>query len=105
MVRVRVNAGRIRDWESFHRVFRETMGFPGSYGDDMDAWIECMSNPGVLTRVPVESGDVLVIEFLRSVGFRSRCPEQFAELVEGVAYVNLRRVEEGQLAPLALSFL
>jgi RNAse (barnase) inhibitor barstar len=104
MVRVRVNAGRIKDWESFHRVFREVMGFPGSYGDDMDAWIDCMSNPGVLTRVPVESGDVLVIEVARSVGFRGRCPEQFAELVEGAAFVNLRCIEEGQSPPLALVF-
>jgi RNAse (barnase) inhibitor barstar len=89
MVRVRVNAGRIKDWESFHRVFREAMGFPGSYGDDMDAWIDCMSNPSVLTQVPVECGDVLVIEVARSVGLRGRCPK----LVEGTAYVNRRYVE------------
>jgi RNAse (barnase) inhibitor barstar len=104
MVRVRVNAGRITDWDSFHRVFREAMGFPGSYGDDMDAWIDCMSNPSILTRIPVESGDVLVVEVARSIGFRGRCPEQFAELVEGAACVNLRCIEEGQPPPLALVF-
>ena len=105
MVRVRLNAGRITDWESFHRVFREAMGFPGSYGEDMDAWIECMSHLGVLTRVPVETGGVLVIEVAKSIGFRGRCPEQFAELVEGTTYVNLRFVEEGQPPPLALLFV
>lgn len=104
MVRVRLDAGRIRDWESFHRVFRETMGFPGSYGDDMDAWIDFMSHPGELTRLPVESGDVLVLEVTRSIGFRARCPEQFAELVEGTACVNLRCIEEGQPPALALVF-
>ena len=83
MVRVRVNAGRIKDWESFHRIFQQAMGFPGSYAEDMDAWIECMSHLGVLTQVPVEAGDVLVIEVAKSLGFRGRCPEQFAELVEG----------------------
>ena len=104
MVRVRVVAGRITDWGSFHRAFREAMGFPGSYGDDMDAWIGCLSNPGALTRVAVEPGDVLVIEVAKSIGFRGRCPEQFAELVEGAAYVNLRCIEEGQPPPLALVF-
>jgi RNAse (barnase) inhibitor barstar len=99
MVRVRVNAGRIMDWESFHRVFREAMGFPGSSGDDMDAWIDCM-----LTRMAVEPGAVLVVEVVRSIGFRLRCPEQFAELVEGTAYVNLRCIEEGRPPPLALVF-
>jgi RNAse (barnase) inhibitor barstar len=104
MIRVRVNAGRIRDWASFHRVFREAMGFPESYGDDMDAWIDCMSHPGVLTRAPVGVGDVLVIEVAKSIGFRGRCPEQFAELVEAAAYVNLRCAEDGQPPSLALVF-
>jgi RNAse (barnase) inhibitor barstar len=98
MIRVRVNAGRIKDWESFHRVFREAMGFRGSYGDDMDGWIECMTKL-------VESGEDLVIEVAKSIGFRGRCPEQFAELVEGTAYVNLRCSEEGQPPPLALVFV
>ena len=79
-------------------------GLPGSYGDDMDAWIDCLSNPATRTRVPVEPGDVLVIEIAKSIGFRGRCPEQFAELVEGAAYVNLRCIEEGQPPPLALVF-
>jgi RNAse (barnase) inhibitor barstar len=104
MVRVRLDAGRITDWISFHRVFREAMGFPGSYGDDMDAWIDFMSRPGDRTRFPVEAGDVLVIELARSIGFRGRCPEQFAELIEAAAYVNLRCTEEGRTPPLALVF-
>ena len=40
----------------------------------------------------------------RSIGFRGRCPEQFAELVEAAAYVNLRCIEEGQPPPPALVF-
>ena len=100
MGRVRVDAGRIRDWESFHLAFREAMGFPDSYGDDMDAWID-----GVLTRAAVEPGDVLVVEVVKSIGFRGRCPDQFAEMVEGTAYVNLRCIEEGQPPPLALVFV
>ncbi len=83
MARVRVDAGHIRDWGSFH-------------------WIECMSRLGELTRVAVEPGGLLVIEVARSIGFRGRCPKQF---VEAAAYVNHRYAEEGLPPPLALLFL
>jgi RNAse (barnase) inhibitor barstar len=102
MARVRVDAGHIGDWGSFHRVFREAMGFPGSHGEDMDAWIECMRE---LTRAAARPGGLLVVEVARSIGFRGRCPEQFAELVEAAAYVNHRYEEEGLPPPLTLLFL
>jgi hypothetical protein len=95
---VRVDAGLIRDWGSFHRAFAEAMGFLGDYGEDMDAWIEGM---GDLARVAVEPGGLLVVEVVRSIGFRGRCPEQF----EAAAYVNHRYAEEGLPPPLALLFL
>lgn len=34
---------RIIDWPSFHAVFEEALGFPGYYGWNMDAWIDCMT--------------------------------------------------------------
>jgi hypothetical protein len=77
------------------------MGFPGSYGDDRGARSDGLSHPIALMRFPVESGDVLVIEVTKSIGFRGRCPEQFAELVEGTACVGPRRIEEGLPPPLA----
>ena len=102
MARVRVDAGHIRDWGSFHRAFKEAMGFPGSYGEDMDAWIDGM---GDLARVAVGPGGLLVIEVANAIGFRGRCPELFAELVEAAAYVNHRYAEEGLPPPLALLFV
>jgi hypothetical protein len=46
MAWVRVEAGHIKDWGSFHRAFAEAMGFLGDYGQDMDAWIERMFRVG-----------------------------------------------------------
>jgi RNAse (barnase) inhibitor barstar len=102
MARVRVDGGHIRDWESFPRAFRRAMGFPAASGEDMDAWIECV---GELTRAAVEPGGLLVVEVARAIGFRGRCPEQFAVLVEAAAYVNHRFQDEGLPPPLALLFL
>lgn len=101
MVRVRADAGRSRDRGSFHRVSRAAMGVPGSDGDDKGTRSDGLLHPGAPKRFPVESGDVLVIEVTKSIGFRGRCPEQFAELVEGTACVGPRRIEEGLPPPLA----
>ena len=41
---VRIDGSRISDWESFHDVLSEVMGFPEFYGRNMNAWIDCMTS-------------------------------------------------------------
>jgi hypothetical protein len=41
---VRIDASRITDQATFHSVFAEAFGFPGFYGQNMDAWIDCMTH-------------------------------------------------------------
>lgn len=105
---VRIDATRIRDWESFHAVFRETMGFPEFYGANMNAWNDCMSyldDPAAgMTTHHVPPGGVLTLQVDGVDDFASRCPEQYEALVECSAFVNWRRVERGDPAILALSF-
>ena len=78
---MRTSAGRITDRESFHRVLRQAMGFPGSYGGRMGAWIDDTSHPGLLTCAPVESGDVLAIEATRWIPQPSRTGEGVPSLL------------------------
>src|SRR5688572_7987636 len=40
---IKIDTQRITDWKSFHNLFAEVFGFPGFYGRNMDAWIDCMS--------------------------------------------------------------
>jgi hypothetical protein len=40
---VTIPADRITDWESFHSVFKQALGFPDFYGRNMDAWNDCMT--------------------------------------------------------------
>lgn len=109
MARVWVDAGRIVDWDSFHRAFREAMGFPEEYAKDMGAWIDCMSHlddpKAGMTQVAIEPGGILIIEIAKVIGFRARGPEQCAELIECTAFVNHRYVSAGQPPPLALLFM
>ena len=41
---VRIDGDRIVDWDTFHNVFTEAFGFPGFYGRNMNAWIDCLTN-------------------------------------------------------------
>jgi RNAse (barnase) inhibitor barstar len=43
MTLVKLDTRRIRDWDTFHDLFAEVFGFPGFYGRNMDAWIDCMT--------------------------------------------------------------
>ena len=105
---IRIDGNRITDWETFHSVFAEALGFPGFYGRNMNAWIDCLGSvdepEAGMTSVSVSMGCVLTLQVDNVDGFTSRCPEQYAALVEAAAFVNWRRVNQGGSAVLALSF-
>ncbi len=108
MTVVRLDCGRITDWDSFHAVFAEVFGFPGFYGRNMNAWIDCMSyldEPGAgMSAVGVPAGGVLTLQLDGVDEFAVRCPEQYAALIECAAFVNWRRSSRGEPGVLALAF-
>ena len=108
MAVIRVDTRLIRDWKSFHAYFKELLGFPDSYGANMDAWIDCMSSLDSpdhgMTRVHVQPPEVLVLHLEDATDLKSRCPEILDALTECAAFVNYRRIELGESAVLALSF-
>ncbi len=105
-----IAADRISDWESFHDVFAEALGFPSYYGRNMNAWIDCLTSADdaggdlVGADVVAGSGDVLTLQIENAADFAQRCPEQYEALIECSAFVNWRRVEVGERPILALSF-
>jgi hypothetical protein len=105
---VEIDGSRITDWGSFHDYFSETLGFPGFYGRNMDAWNDCMTSLDApddgLSSVHVTPGDVLVLCISGAGDLKKRCPEIYDALVECSAFVNYRRIEKGEQAILALSF-
>ncbi|MEM6554016.1 MAG: barstar family protein [Planctomycetota bacterium] len=101
---VRVDARRISDWGTFHDVFSEAFGFPGFYGKNLDAWIDCLScldDPDAgMTSVHGSSIDPVVLQ-LDHAG--TLADTLFEALAEGVAFVNWRRLEQGDPAILMLA--
>lgn len=108
MTLVKIDTRRIRDWQTFHDLFAEVFGFPEFYGRNMNAWIDCMTwldDPTAeMTTVHAESGGVVVLNLEHVNEFASRCPEQYAAIIECAAFVNYRKIEIGEAAVLALSF-
>jgi RNAse (barnase) inhibitor barstar len=105
---VRLDMARITDWESFHNVFAEVFGFPSFYGRNMDAWIDCMSSLDQLedgmTQIHVSPGNVVVLQLENVKDFSRRCPEQYAAIIECLAFVNYRLIEKGFEPLLTLAF-
>jgi len=108
MAVVRIDASRIKDWETFHNIFAEKFGFPDFYGRNMEAWIDCMSyldEPEAhMTSVHIAPGEVMILHLQDVDNFAKRCPTQYEAIIECAAFVNWRRIEEGGSALLALSF-
>ncbi len=101
---VRIDASRIRAWDSFHDVFASTFGFPGFYGRNMNAWIDCMtdlSEDTGMTTVRGSATDPVVIHFDNVDAMPA---EILQALTEAVAFVNWRRLEVGNPAILILAF-
>ena len=105
---VRLDTTKIHDWASFHDAFAEAFGFPGFYGRNMDAWVDCMTSlddpADAMTTVHAPKGGVVVLQLDGADDFVERCPKQYQAIVECSAFVNWRRLERGEPAVIALSY-
>jgi hypothetical protein len=105
---VKIDAGRIVDWDSFHDVFAEALGFPDFYGRNMDAWIDCMTcldePEAAMSDVHAPPGSVVTLVLDNLSVFAARCPAQYEALVDCAAFVNWRRIEKGDPSVLVLAF-
>ena len=105
---VKIPVEAIHDWDSFHSVFAEVMGFPDFYGRNMDAWIDCMTSiddpEDGLSRIHGSKEAGLLLDMGDCTEFAHRCPEQYAAILECTGFVNYRRLKSGEEPVLSLSF-
>lgn len=88
-------------------MFAEAFGFPGFYGRNMNAWIDCLTDLDLdtgMTTVRCQPGSVVTLLLTDRERFAARCAEQYAAIVECAAFVNWRRVEQGSTSVSALAF-
>ncbi len=96
-MQVIIDFNEIECWKSFHSIFSEVMGFPDFYGENMDAWIDCMSyiddpKAGMSTIVvqPNESLDMIVLGVSNAL---ENIPDIFQCFFECTEEVNQRFIE------------
>lgn len=104
-----IDTMKITNWESFHAYFKEKFCFPNYYGNNMDAWIDCMTyiddQDGMFAaKASLAINDSIVLNILNAGDFIDRLPEIYNALVECSSFVNYRRIEGGDSALLFLSF-
>jgi len=105
---VEIDGDSIVTWQSFHTVFAKKFGFPNFYGNNMNAWIDCMTylddSDAGMSEIHVESGNTVTIQILNPKKLRDKAPEIWEALNECSAFVNWRRVSRGDSPVLSLSY-
>jgi RNAse (barnase) inhibitor barstar len=105
---VAIDCAKINDKGTFHDTFAKALGFPVYYARNMSAWIDCITyaddpDAGMTSRHAPKNGSlVLRLDNVREVA--KRCPELHAALTDAAAFVNWRRMEQGEAPVLALSY-
>ncbi len=91
--------GRITDWPSFHAECARLFGFPGFYGANLNAWIDCLSGLGDddgMTAIRLQPGQPLSLRVPGFEAFSTDHPEVCAGFLGAVAFVNKRYIEAGE---------
>jgi len=105
---VRLDGRTLTDAPTFHAVLAKAFGFPKSYGKNLDALVDCLTEldnaAAAMSKVCVPPGHVLTLLLEGTAALQASHRELYDALVETVAFVNARRLERGQGPVLALAF-
>lgn len=91
---VKIDAAKLNNWASFHSYFKETFDFPDYYGNNMDAWIDCMDD---------EDG-LVILHFTNIEILKQHAPDIYNAIIECSAFVNYRCVENATEPRIIISF-
>ena len=108
---IHIDARKLTDAAGLHASLSEALGFPATYGKNLDALIDCLSdldNPSTgMTKVHVFPGQtaLLAISHLDQTGKNAaKVKTQMQALNDVVAFVNFRRLEKKQPPLLAVAY-
>src|SRR5690606_18096271 len=83
----RIKGKKLKNWKTFHSEFKNEMNFPNYYGENMNAWIDCVDElTDKLTILQIDNGKYL----------KENQPELFNAILECGAFVNYRKIEVGE---------
>jgi len=103
MPTARLNGELITDWDSFHAQCVSVFGFPDFYGNNMNAWVDCLSylrDDDGMSKFVLKANEVLTIEVQHS---DKLLPEIIEELQLCVDMINDRCADYEEAPTLKLA--
>ena len=100
-----LNGAAIADEASFHTESRRAFGFPDSYTDTIDAWVDCLSylrDEENMTKFRLKPDEVLEIVILDADRMKAAVPDLLEEITFCVGGINERYEDYGEKPALEL---
>ena len=105
MAIVELNGAAIVDEASFHAESKRAFGFPDSYTDTMDSWVDCLSylrDEDAMATVRLQPDEVLQIVVKDAEKMRERAPDILEEMAFCIIGINERYEDYGEKPALEL---
>ncbi len=105
MATAELNGAAIVDEASFHAESRRAFGFPASYANTMDAWVDCLSylrDEENMTKFRLKPDEVLEVVVTDSDKLRAQAPDVLEEMSFCIGGINERYEDYGEPPALEL---
>jgi RNAse (barnase) inhibitor barstar len=106
MATAELNGAAIKDFNDFHAECKAAMGFPDSYGNTMDAWVDCLSylrDEDGMSKFRLKPNEVLEIVIKDAEAMKAAVPDIVEEITYCVAGINERYEDYGEKPALKLT--
>ena len=106
MATAELNGAAITDSGTFHAACKAELGFPESYGNTMDAWVDCLSylrDEDGMSKFRLKPNEVLEIVIKDVEAMKAAVPDILEEVTYCVAGINERYDDYGEKPALKLT--
>ncbi|MFC0167311.1 barstar family protein [Pseudoduganella danionis] len=106
MATAELNGAAITDFASFHAACKAALGFPDTYGNSMDAWVDCLSylrDDDSMSKFRLKPNEVLEIVIKDGAAMQAAVPDILEEVTYCVAGINERYEDYGEKPALKLT--
>ena len=106
MATAELNGAAIDSVDAFHAASKAAFGFPDSYTNTIDAWVDCLSylrDADGMSRFTLKPNEVLEIVIHDAAVFKAQLPDLLEEITYCVAGINERYDDYGEKPALKLT--
>jgi len=106
MATAELNGAAITDFPSFHAACKAALGFPDTYGNTMDAWVDCLSylrDEDGMSKFRLKPNEVLEIVIKDAAVMKAAVPDILEEMTYCVAGINERYDDYGEKPALKIT--